>query len=813
MMYLKKISIIVLFSSFVFSLYSQWLLPYPRPQKYDYSAYYDSVLVSRLSMKYIQPAEELKTAWKFYVETFIMSNGLVRHLRMSDDKKTVIGQNEAVSEGIGYGMLLAVICNDQANFNKIFEAGNQYMWGGSSYACWSWANGGCKQSGAATDADLDIGLALVFADKLQEYGYWTPYNKNGVTYKSRAEQTIAGIKTRMTSGDVLLPGDTWGGDGMNNINPSYFSTAAMRVFNDYQKTHDFTAVINKCYSILQGTRNYSKGQAPDWCNASGGQAAKYYGMSIEAIRVPWRIGLDALWFNDTKAIAYCKNTKGTITKQGTEEVFAQMIEYKADGSADMADPNRQADNFERIAMWSTAVLGSQDKSYTKGVFIKEISYDITGGTDEPYFGLLNSDANFYYKHSLGMLGYATIFGMFGNILDDLKNLPKPDTVKVTSGIKTSASSVKLPSTVTITATLEKAANWQVVITGQTSNKSDTIRDSSAQISIPFDGIGWFTVETVKVTLSGEKIAKSTTASMLSTTFSITGVPEKKTITAGSTITVHDMENGKSTTPWNGNWYIFADSQSTTTPQTASTLITSNAGNPGYGAKLGFTSKSFAGCGVTFRNMGTVDLTNFESVIFDIKTEGSVDSVIFSLGTTNNDSTGAYMQKSFAGSTSWTTQTILFSDLKAPKNSASKLNLKVSEKLQWQVSGSKSGTIYLDNIKIKLQSGKQPADDIYFMVSPVVQRFPLTRSNNNLFAIIQSNNGLIINAGNNLLPKLEIYRLNGERVLSYQFNMNTRYTDNQIVPIASGRLTPGQYVALLCDESGKSEMIARRFVWQ
>jgi endo-1,4-beta-D-glucanase Y len=811
-MNLRNFLVIVCIAGFFNVVFSQWLLPYPRPSKYNYSEYYDSVAASRINSDLIQPDERLKAAWNFYAKTFIMPNGLVRHLRMADDKKTVIGQNEAVSEGVGYGMLLAVICNDQANFNKIFEGGNT-LWGGQSYSCWSWANGGCKQSGAATDADLDIALALVFADKLQEYGYWSNYNKSGVTYQSRALQAIAGIKTKMTNGDVLLPGDTWGGDGFNNINPSYFSVAAMRVFNSYQTTHDFTAVINKCYSILQATKNYSKGQAPDWCNTSGGQVGKSYGMSIEAIRVPWRIGLDALWFDDAKAIAYCKNTKNTLTKFGSDEVFAQMIEYKGDGTPDMADPDRQADNFERIACWACAGLGSKDKTYSKGIVIKELYSGISGGNANDYFGPLVSDQNFYYKQSLGMLGFATVYGLFGNVLDDLKNLPKPDTVKVTTGLKTSSTSVKLPAAVTITATLEKATKWQVIITGQTSNKSDTIQDSSAQISIPFECVGWFTLETVKVSLSGEKIAKSTAASMLSTTFSITGVPEKKTIAAGSTITVHDMENGKSTTPWNGNWYVFADSQSTITPKTASPLITSNSGNPGYGAKLAFTSKSYAGCGVTFMNIGTVDLTNFESVIFDYKTEGTVDSIIFALGTTNNDSSGAFMQKSFASATTWTTQIILFTDLKAPKNSTSKLDLSVSEKLQWQVSGSKTGTLYLDNIKIKLKSGKQPGDDIYYLYSPVLQKFPISRIDKALFAIYQSNKGLIINAGNNLLPKLEIYRLNGERVFSYQFNMNTRYTDNQIVPIPSNRLTSGQYIALLCDESGKSAMVARRFIWE
>jgi hypothetical protein len=242
---------------------------------------------------------------------------------------------------------------------------------------------------------------------------------------------IKSIRETMVSGDVLLPGDSWGGDGFNNINPSYFATAAMRVFNQYQNTHDYTNVINKCYTILESTQNYNKGQAPDWCNASGHPVGKHYGMTIEAIRVPWRIGLDAIWFNDERAIAYCKKTKNTLTKYGTSDVFSQMIEYKPDGSPDMDDPDRQADNFERIALWSTAVLGSKDKSFTKGVFIKDLNYAITGGTLHDWMGTFETDGNFYYKQSLAMLGYATIFGLFPNVLKDMETYVKPDTVKVT----------------------------------------------------------------------------------------------------------------------------------------------------------------------------------------------------------------------------------------------------------------------------------------------------------------------------------------------------------------------------------------------
>jgi len=35
---------------------------------------------------------------------------------------------DAVSEGISYGMLLALYCNDQEYFDKVWDAGERYMW-------------------------------------------------------------------------------------------------------------------------------------------------------------------------------------------------------------------------------------------------------------------------------------------------------------------------------------------------------------------------------------------------------------------------------------------------------------------------------------------------------------------------------------------------------------------------------------------------------------------------------------------------------------------------------------------------------------
>jgi endo-1,4-beta-D-glucanase Y len=105
----------------------------------------------------------LTSGWNYYKANYLMSTGLI--MQMSGQG---VNTTTAVSEGIGYGLLLALINNDQTTFNKIFAGANQYMWNSShnSYFNWKIVNGGVSGTGAATDAELDICMALIFADKL-----------------------------------------------------------------------------------------------------------------------------------------------------------------------------------------------------------------------------------------------------------------------------------------------------------------------------------------------------------------------------------------------------------------------------------------------------------------------------------------------------------------------------------------------------------------------------------------------------------------------------------------------------------------------
>lgn len=403
-----------------------WNLPYARPAAYDYSAKYATNMQTYLKSVPNYFRDEMAKGWKFYKENFIQSSGLVNHKRIANG--STIGTNEAVSEGQGYGMLLAVLMSDQATFNRIFEAANSQMWDNSHKSLYKWSlpNGSL---GAATDADLDYALALVYADELQKAGFWQAYNKNGITYGSRALESIKSIRQNMTASDHLLPGDNWGGDGINNLNPGYFATAWMKVFNAYQKEVDFTPVINNAYSVLAKTPRYAQGQTPDWCNTSGQQSSQggskqYRGMGMlsDAIRTPWRIAADALWFNESRAKTYCNNSMKTLTQYANANsrlLAAQMAEY-TDGGQPITET---AGSFSNVAMWSCAILGSDNTAYS-GKALTSVLFAIITGTNLDFFGdSALQDHQFYYKQSIAMLGFALVGGQFPNLFADEKKDP------------------------------------------------------------------------------------------------------------------------------------------------------------------------------------------------------------------------------------------------------------------------------------------------------------------------------------------------------------------------------------------------------
>ena len=233
--------------------------------------------------------------------------------------------NDCVSEGIGYGMLLALYANDQQYFDLIFDSAERFMWNGKFYD-WRINEYGVKTAfGAATDAEQDIALALIFAKQKLDNKEWT-LSDQAYKYKLRAQMICNNMwNERMISyGKHVAPGAGWGGDDF--VNPGYFAPYAYRIFEQFDSFHhDWNTVIDNCYKIILNNVGFKHGFIPDWTDVNGqfyngnlGYNAYGQGRYLykDAIRIFWRIGIDYLWNNEPRAKDFLEQSYEFISEKG-----------------------------------------------------------------------------------------------------------------------------------------------------------------------------------------------------------------------------------------------------------------------------------------------------------------------------------------------------------------------------------------------------------------------------------------------------------------------------------------------------------------
>ena len=277
--------------------------------------------------------------------------------------------DDCVSEGIGYGMILALYSNDQKYFDLIWETAEQYMWNGHNYDWRIDINGVKTGIGAATDAEQDIAFALISAQHLVEKNKWTLHTNP--TYGERAQNILDNMwDSRMISyGKNIAPGAGWGGDDF--VNPGYFAPAWYRIFKDFDsKDHDWDAVIDNCYKTINNNVGFENGLIPDWTTTNGqyydgGLGYNAYGngkyMFKDAIRTLWRISTDYLWNKEQRAELFLNNSLHFITNKGGAkasnfytmdgELVPEEDTWVFDG--DKKTRHRREHSHLTIGMWST----------------------------------------------------------------------------------------------------------------------------------------------------------------------------------------------------------------------------------------------------------------------------------------------------------------------------------------------------------------------------------------------------------------------------------------------------------------------------
>jgi len=351
---------------------------------------------------------------------------------------------DAVSEGVGYGMLLALFANDQETFNSIYSAAGRYN---LSY-CQDWhylpGSGGQKDpgdTGSATDADEDIALALIFAAKLVEKGLWT---NSSINYASAAQGGISCVRGSMQGG-LLCPGNHW----CPGYNIGYFAPAWYKIFG-------MTDAANSSYESIKSTSSYDIGMVPDWSGGNGGYNTYMSGNAFfkDAIRTLWRVANDYIWFGDQRAKEFLENSLKFIKSKGGPDAanFYQLDGTKKGELLPAGDKwmefngknnkntwrYRSEHSHLTVGQWLTvamAVGDSADKvAWSKKMaefYDWENKVDFFGNAVDPTGGIEDTLHNeMYFDQFLAWFGVSLMSGTWVNVVALLDN-PVQNTEGIT----------------------------------------------------------------------------------------------------------------------------------------------------------------------------------------------------------------------------------------------------------------------------------------------------------------------------------------------------------------------------------------------
>ncbi|KNY28253.1 glycosyl hydrolase family 8 [Pseudobacteroides cellulosolvens] len=290
---MKKLGLFFLICTLIVSSIVSLNVSYAADLSFPYNATYAAGFNSQADDQ-AQANEMLRNEYNEWKAARVTQNGAGGNLRVQRGSSD---SYDTVSEGIGYGMVLSAYFDDRTTFDSLWKYAKAHF---NSNGLMGWhvdANGnfvGTGGSGAATDAEEDMAIALIMATK--KWG----------TYESDAKTLLRNMMSKEVEPGtyVLKPGDTWGGS--NVTNPSYFAPGYYRVYAEFTGDQNWLKVADKCYEILNKCRNSNTGLVPDWCTAQGTQASgQGYDFKYDAVRTPWRIAVDYSWYGTSSAKTVC----------------------------------------------------------------------------------------------------------------------------------------------------------------------------------------------------------------------------------------------------------------------------------------------------------------------------------------------------------------------------------------------------------------------------------------------------------------------------------------------------------------------------
>lgn len=326
--------------------------------------------------------------WKSVYVTNSGAGGFLRVRRPGDGDDTV-------SEGIGYGMILAAYRQDRAAFDGLWGYAKSHLDGNGLMNWKIGPDGSTWGANAATDADEDMALALIAADRS-----WGGYGTDARLVLGRILQA----EVEAGSG-VLKPGDVWGGSDVTN--PSYFAPAYYKVFAAYAGDSRWNGVADAAYRVVAAldakTGAGATGLLPDWTRASGDPAPGMgFNYTYDACRAPWRLAVDTAWFGDSRAASQLGRLNAFWAGVGPANI--------KDGYTLGGQLTGQWHNSAFVAMAACGAIASGDAAYRNAMWNETASQSPSQG---------------YYHDTLRLLALLFLSGHMPNPLDSGGGTPAP----------------------------------------------------------------------------------------------------------------------------------------------------------------------------------------------------------------------------------------------------------------------------------------------------------------------------------------------------------------------------------------------------
>ncbi len=345
---------------------------YPFPQNVDYPSGVQSTAISN---------DYVKSWYDGWRDHFLQEcNG---DLRPGVDPLTT-----SLVEAQGFATIAAAYMGDKDAVDRLYAF---YLSKTASSSCglqgWKVDCNGVIDQGAATDGDIDVASGLVVA-----HWQWPDdgYDEKARTLLTNLKSIIADCGGISAVYPGCSGGRPWG--GCNETDISYYSPGFFRHFAQISGDDAWTKLADDTHVVRDAAANPSTGLVPDWQSVSGtaGSGSRKGYFSFDAIRAPFKSGLDYLWTGNEAAGAWCERLSSWAYDQGVGSI---VDGYNLDGS-------RAGSNHNMAVVGSIAVCAMANSQQVADAFAQEA-------------GRLND--NYWYSKYLGNLYLLALTGNMWNI--------------------------------------------------------------------------------------------------------------------------------------------------------------------------------------------------------------------------------------------------------------------------------------------------------------------------------------------------------------------------------------------------------------